>query len=59
MDTVEVTEVPAIDPTLYERIRGALASSGPAVAVDRLVEELRKAGDYQNLFYALLLKKRV
>ena len=59
MDTQEATEVPAIDPALYERLRGALASAGPAAAVDRLVADLREAGDYQNLFYALLLKKRV
>jgi hypothetical protein len=59
MDSQEATEAPAIDPALYDRLRGALASAGPAAAVDRLIAGLRKAGDYQNLFYALLLKKRV
>jgi hypothetical protein len=59
MDTVEGTEAPPFDAALYERLRGALASAGPGAAVDRLVADLRKAGDYQNLFYALLLKKRV
>jgi hypothetical protein len=59
MDTEEATEAPLIDPALYERLRDALASSGPAAAVDRLVADLRAAGDFQNLFYALLLKKRV
>src|SRR5262245_66224437 len=59
MDTVEGTEAPPFDLALYERLRGALASAGPAAAVDRLVADLRSAEDYQNLFYALLLKKRV
>ena len=35
------------------------ASSGPRAAVEQLVADLRKAEDFQNLFYALLLKKRV
>src|SRR5262249_17512723 len=34
-------------------------SAGPAAAIERLVAELRKAEDFQNLFYALLMKKRV
>ena len=54
-------EVPAsaIDPAFYERLRSALASKGPKAAVEQLVADLRKAEDFQNLFYALLLKKRV
>jgi hypothetical protein len=50
---------PTFDPAVFDRLRGALASAGPGAAVERLVAELREAGDYQNLFYALLLKKRV
>jgi hypothetical protein len=59
IDQAEAPEAPTIDPALYERLRSALSSSGPAAAVDRLVADLRAARDYQNLFYALLLKKRV
>ena len=35
------------------------ASKGPKAAVEQLIADLRKAEDFQNLFYALLLKKRV
>lgn len=58
-DTEESIDAPAVDPALYDRLRTALASAGPAAAVDQLVEDLRTTGDFQNLFYALLLKKRV
>jgi hypothetical protein len=47
------------DPALYDRLRAALDASGPAAAADRLCDHLRAAGDYQSLFYALLLRKRV
>jgi hypothetical protein len=59
IDEAEAPDQPRIDPAVYERLRAALASNGPVAAVDRLVEDLRAAGDYQNLFYALLLKKRI
>ncbi len=59
MDEAEAPDTPRIDPALYERLHAAVASSGPAAAVEQLVADLRQAGDYQNLFYALLLKKRV
>jgi len=52
-------EAPTIDPATFDRIRAALATGGPAAAADKLIEELRTAEDFQNLFYALLLKKRV
>src|SRR6185312_10061841 len=42
-----------------ERLQVTLAARGAAAAVDELVEELRAAEDYQGLFYALLMKKRV
>jgi hypothetical protein len=50
---------PALDAAAYDRLQATLASRGPAAAVDELIEELQKAEDYQALFYALLMKKRV
>ena len=58
MDESEVADAPPFDPALFDRLRKA-AASGPAAAIDQLVAELRAAEDFQNLFYALLLKKRV
>ncbi len=55
----EAPEAPQLDPAAFDRIRTALASNGPAAAADKLIDELRTAEDFQNLFYALLLKKRV
>lgn len=59
LDEAEAPGTPTIDPAVYERLRTALASCGPQAAVDQLVTDLRAAGDFQSLFYALLLKKRV
>lgn len=50
---------PTINPELYTRLDAALASEGPLAAIDRLCDELRAAEDYQNLFYAKLMRKRV
>ncbi len=50
---------PPIDPAAFDRIRAALAASGPVAAADALVAELRTGDDLSGLFYALLLKKRV
>src|SRR5205807_1983800 len=50
---------PALDPAVFDRVRAALDSSGPLAAIDRLCDELKQAGDYQNLFYARLMRKRV
>ncbi|MCE9563581.1 MAG: hypothetical protein K8U57_16185 [Planctomycetes bacterium] len=55
----EAPDTLALDPATFDRLRTALASGGPAAAADKLIEELRAAEDFQNLFYALLLKKRV
>lgn len=59
MDESDLPETPPIDRALFDRLRAALGSGGPAVAVEQLIADLRVAGDYPNLFYALLLKKRV
>lgn len=50
---------PALEPAAYERLQATLAARGPAAAVDELITELREADDFQGLFYALLMKKRV
>jgi len=48
-----------LPPELFDRVRQSLEAHGPAAAIDKLCAELREAGDFQSLFYALLLKKRV
>ena len=58
-DEAEIANSPSLDAAIYDRLRAALASGGQAAAVERLVDDLRTAGDFQNLFYALLMKKRV
>jgi hypothetical protein len=50
---------PALDDAAYERLQSTLAARGPAAAIDELVADLRTAEDFQGLFYALLMKKRV
>jgi hypothetical protein len=54
-------EVPAptLDAAGYDRLRTTLTARGVAAAVDELITELRAAEDFQGLFYALLMKKRV
>src|SRR5262245_26316715 len=59
IDEAVAPEKPAVDPAVYERLRQALASAGPRAAVEQLIADLRKAEDFQNLFYALLMKKRI
>ncbi len=53
------SDTPSLDPAAFDRLRAALAADGPAAAADTLADELREAGDFQGLFYALLLKARV
>lgn len=53
------TTPPAADPARFDRLRDALFALGPKGAVERLCDDLRAAGDYHSLFYALLMKKRV
>src|SRR5262245_56695178 len=55
----DAPELPTLDPATFDRVRAALASAGPKAAAEKLVAELRAAEDFSNLFYALLLKKRV
>ncbi|HVL12281.1 MAG TPA: hypothetical protein VM529_06935, partial [Gemmata sp.] len=58
-DGDEAPEAPPFDPATFETVRDALAAAGPVAAAEKLVAELRAAEDFQNLFYAMLLKKRV
>ena len=50
---------PGLTAAAYGQLQAALAARGPAAAIDELVAELRAAEDFQGLFYALLMKKRV
>ena len=59
IDEAVAPEKPQIDPAVYERLRQALASAGPRGAVEQLIADLRQAEDFQNLFYALLMKKLI
>lgn len=55
MDSTPVS----IDRQHLDKLRDVLAAEGPKAAVERLCDDLRAAGDYPSLFYALLMKKRV
>src|SRR4051794_17866387 len=45
-------------PATFDTLEETLRTAGPASAIDRLCEQLRTQGDYNHLFYALLMKKR-
>ena len=53
------SETPTIDPALFDRARAALAAEGPLKAIDALIAELLKAENFQAVFYAMLMRKRV
>ncbi len=59
MDTADAPPAPPIDPGLYDRMKATLETAGPLPAVEALCRELERSGDYANLFFALLMKKRV
>ncbi len=50
---------PALDAATLERIERAFDAAGPSAAIDLLCSSLNEIGDYNALFYALLMKKRV
>jgi len=58
-DPDELPPPPSLSAETYDRLRKTLASQGPAKAVDQLCADLRELGDFNALFYALLMKKRV
>jgi hypothetical protein len=43
---------------VFDDLRRTLTAKGPAAAADQLVETLRSAGNYDALFYAILLRAR-
>jgi hypothetical protein len=47
-----------MDPSVFDDLQQAVATRGPAAAIDQLCEQLRQGKDYSSLFYALLMKKR-
>lgn len=47
-----------MDPAFYDELQRTIQTEGPARAIDRLCDTLRRQKDYGNLFYALLMKKR-
>ncbi len=55
----EDVQQPTLEAAAYDRLRATLAQRGTAAAIDELIAELRRIEDYQALFYALLMKKRV
>jgi hypothetical protein len=50
---------PSLDAAALERIEQTLQAGGPVAAIDQLCSSLHAIGDYNSLFYALLMKKRV
>jgi len=58
-DTDDAPPAPPIDPGLYDRVQATLETAGPLPAVEALCRELERSEDYANLFFALLMKKRV
>ena len=57
-DTDEIAP-PSLAPEVFDQLRQDLDAHGPRAAVERLCATLRDLGDYNALFYALLMKKRV
>jgi len=49
---------PALDSAVFAKLDQTLARQGPAAAIEELCAQLREAGDFNALFYALLMKKR-
>src|SRR3954471_17142032 len=58
-DPDELPPPPTLSPQTYDRLQKTLAEKGPGEAVDQLCADLRELGDFNALFYALLMKKRV
>jgi hypothetical protein len=58
-DPDELPPPPTLSAETYDRLRKTLASQGPTPAIDQLCADLRELGDFNALFYALLMKKRV
>lgn len=59
MFDTEEQAAPTLDPAVFDRLAASLANQGPAVAIEELCSRLRELGDFDALFYALLMKRRV
>ena len=59
MTDTEPQQLPTFEPAAFDRLKAALAIGGPTAAAEALIAELRNAEDFNSLFYALLLKKRI
>jgi hypothetical protein len=59
IDLDEAPPTPVLPAELFEQLEGELKSKGPLAAIDSLCASLRELGDFQALFYALLMRKRV
>ena len=47
------------ETSLFDQLDTVVQESGAIPAIERLCDELRSTHDYQNLFYAILMRKRV
>ena len=59
IDLDEPPALPALSPEIFDQLQTHLRVKGPVNAVESLCHALQEAGDYQALFYAMLMKKRV
>ena len=56
--TASVPAAAVADHSPFDQLDATLRSSGPAAAIDRLIDHLDSSGDYRALLDALLLKAR-
>ena len=59
MFDTEEPAAPRLDTSTFEAIEKSFSANGPAAAIEQLCESVRAIGDYDALFYSLLMKKRV
>lgn len=59
MNTDEIPYAPKFSPEFFTELRQQLQQAGPLMAIDSLCEKMLAAQDYQNYFYAKLMRKRV
>ena len=58
LDTEEMA-LPTLSPEIFAQLETTLASKGPHAATEELCAALRELGDYNALFYAMLMNKRL
>lgn len=59
METDGIPLAPKYGPDFYTNLRAAFEAGGAERAIESLADDLGKAGEFQQLFYALLLTSRV